>query len=314
MSKEKKMDIENCIVCKNGVENLQFYNAEFSPWIKNKIITNSSRVRLIRCSACCSLFFDYRYSEVEIKKIYENYRSAEYALSRDEYEPGYTKLNAQIGNNELELRNRKKNLSNIIKKINLEIEIRTLLDYGGDRGQFIPDDFRNVKKYVYDISDSEVVDGVHKLNEVDGKYFDFIMCCHTLEHVNEPLNFLKLVAQHVIPNGYLYLELPLDMPFREYVSLALNVESIMPDLSPMLMHEHINFYSNKSVDMMAGKLGFEVVYNEIHNIDQGWNKAPIIAAVLRNKKVLSNHTSQSSILKKTLKLFQIKLSNKISLK
>lgn len=70
-------------------------------------------------------------------------------------------------------------------------DAKLLLDYGGDCGQFIPKFLSLSEKFVFDLSDSKAVDGVTKLNSIEGRKFDFIMCCHVLEHTNQPFEELS---------------------------------------------------------------------------------------------------------------------------
>lgn len=48
------------------------------------------------------------------------------------------------------------------------------------------------------------------------------------------------------------------------------------------MHEHINFFTPKSVKTLADRSGMVQVYNKIHFIDYGWSKGYVISAVLRH--------------------------------
>ena len=99
--------MDNCIICDCN-EKLRSKKTEFAPWIENCILScKNSDVALIQCLNCASMYYSYRYKDEEIEKIYKNYRSEEYAYSRNKFEPGYLEINKMLGGRQ-EVENRKK--------------------------------------------------------------------------------------------------------------------------------------------------------------------------------------------------------------
>ena len=301
--------INSCVICtqKNF---LKSYEDRFAPWISNKILDSDVEVKLIKCSFCCSLFFDYRYNNNEIDKIYGNYRSDDYANSRSEFESGYKELNDKMLNDATEVKNRKKNLSGLIQKLIPDIDsIETVLDYGGDKGQYIPDDFKNAKRFLYDISDSQPQDNVIREESIEGKLYDFIMICHTLEHVNYPMELIKSISKNLTENGYLYIELPFDIPMKAMFSFALKQERLMENLS-VGMHEHINFFTTKSIKEVTKHLEYRLLHNSVHKIDFGYSESQIICALIQKTNSYSDRSS-SYLFNDVMKLLSFKIQKKL---
>ena len=88
---------------------------------------------------------------------------------------------------------------------------RSILDYGGDAGQFIPD-LEGVERLVYEISDVEPVSGVRRVRDPRAEKVDLVMLTHVLEHASEPLQLVRELADVAVEGGWLYVEVPLDRP------------------------------------------------------------------------------------------------------
>lgn len=81
--------------------------------------------------------------------------------------------------------------------------------------------------------------------------FDLITCFQVLEHIDDPLSFLKELGKNLKPNGILYLELP-------------NVDEILikyykvPGFADFYYREpHVSYFSPKTLKMLLEKAGFE---------------------------------------------------------
>ena len=62
-----------------------------------------------------------------------------------------------------------------------------MLDYDGDRGQFIAD-IPNTGKYCFELSDAEAVPEVVKFSsfgQFSNMRFDIVFCCEVLEHYHQ---------------------------------------------------------------------------------------------------------------------------------
>lgn len=232
---------KKCILCKSTDTTMD--KAHFAPFLKERMFLGKEKnTSLIHCKNCDLYFSEYRPSDEEMDRLYCSYRDENYLLQRMQYEKGYTEEY-----NSLEYINlRISLLANFLKKYMDLNSIKKLLDYGGDKGQFIPKEFVNAKKYVYEVSGNQVIDGIKllkNLQDVNKIKWDFIMCCQVLEHLSDPLSVLKNLVDITADNAFLYLDLPCEDRIKRYSNVEIN--------------EHINFYT----DITTKKIG------EIFNLD-----------------------------------------------
>jgi hypothetical protein len=191
-----------------------------------------------------------------LKMLYSNYRSSEYNEERDVFEPGYRDAIAPYlgGDNEAVVRNNR--LEQYLRSVSLfeNAKPKSLLDWGGADGRFLPAVAWDVNKYCYDISCSPTVDGVVGISSLEalGK-FDYVQLAHVLEHVPEPRSALKLVTDHMTPGGFVYVELPLE------VSATTLPQSIAECSPTLVVHEHINKFLPMTLEKMFYSLGLQVI-------------------------------------------------------
>ena len=199
------------------------------------------------CSNCGFLFLDIRFSDNELSRLYDDYRGVEYNSLRETYEPGYTlrnnSLNAGIG---------------YIKDIETFLAPHlnhplTILDWGGDIGKNTPFKSNNETFDIYDISNKDVIAGAKIVSkeEVFSNKYSLIICSNVLEHVPYPSTLLLDIVSAMDNDSILYLETPLE-------DVVLNNEGDL-HLLKKHWHEHINFYSEKSLEHLVKNVGLEVL-------------------------------------------------------
>lgn len=278
-------NVECCIIC--GSTNLINYDTMCSQFLAERIWNSKSfNVKLSHCNNCDFTFYNPRPDDKELDRLYNGYRSNEYQKQREKYESYYTKDFNESIVNDIEIDGRKLNMSSIINKyINIK-EIHNLLDYGGDKGQFITDDFKFIDRYIFDISNVDILPGIKKINyisESDNKKFDFIMCCHVLEHVSNPSEIINNILKFSHNGTKFYFELPYDSHkvltpiyiniffkffkmnsfiYKLYFKLIKRMEC-----EPLFqMHEHINYFSIKSLQRLLELNGLKVEYISIKKL------------------------------------------------
>jgi hypothetical protein len=207
--------VENCVIC--GSNDLTGYNTYCTPFLAERIWnTVPFPVLLLHCNNCDFIFYSPRPDESELELLYKNYRGPEYQKQREKFEKGYTKeLNESTGNNKLEIEERKSIMSCFLAGRFDTGKVKSVLDYGGDRGQFIPDEFNAADRYVYDISNNPLCPGIKRivdLSESTDKQFDFILCCHVLEHASNPHIIINRIKEFSHKNTKFYFEVPLHSP------------------------------------------------------------------------------------------------------
>ncbi len=204
--------IKTCIICNS--EKLNDFKAYIHPFIIERVnLSESERdIKLFICKECKMEFFDARLEDEEMKKLYSGYRNKTYQQQRQKHESAYTyELNSVLGSDIKEIKNRKNNLFRLLKKHADISKIKNILDYGGDKGQFFPDELVKADKYVYDISNIKLIDGIKKIENIEdikNHNWNLIMCNHVLEHLPYPMTKMKFFSSISKQNTFLYIEVP----------------------------------------------------------------------------------------------------------
>jgi hypothetical protein len=269
-----------CLICNS--RKIALLKAIVHPFIAERIWNKAPfGTELFYCSRCVFAFYRLRPSEAELSLLYRNYRMPEYQRARQRHEKEYTpEYNQMLGNCKLN-HSRKTNLMKIIESRIDTHKIKNVLDYGGDRGQFIPDVFSRAEKYVYDISGKKAISGIKKIRKAPktgGKKFDFIMCCHLLEHVSKPRTLIYRIKQFAHKGTVFYFEVPMDIQYAPLDALFCGnprhcafsfmmkipwlyefATAMYPHLK-IQMHEHLNFFSEESLVRVLKLCGIEALY------------------------------------------------------
>jgi SAM-dependent methyltransferase len=192
------------------------------------------------------VFSEVRFSEEEMHLIYSDYRTESYITSREIFEPGYREINDHLGKSPEGIAARNQTLLNFFKPhINTQT-VRRVLDFGGDQGQFIPTEFQS-EKYVYEISDVAVLEGITKISSKSSLHtsgeFDLIICSNVLEHLPYPSEALREMRAVATKDAFFFFDVPYDMPGQH----------------PTFFHEHINYFSINSMRALLKTNGFLVI-------------------------------------------------------
>jgi len=81
--------------------------------------------------------------------------------------------------------------------------------------------------------------------------FDLITCFQTLEHIDDPLSFLKELHKHLKPGGYLYLELP------NLNDALLDVYDSKEYADFYFREPHVSYFTRSTLSRMLKKAGFQ---------------------------------------------------------
>jgi hypothetical protein len=210
------------------------------------------------CGDCGLLFLDMRFTETELSNLYNDYRGSEYNSLRESYEQGYTlrndSLNAGIGYIQ--------DIENFLQP-HLSFPI-SILDWGGDTGKNTPFKNKNEALDIYDISNKEAIEGARIVSksEAHSKKYKLIVCRGVLEHVPYPSDLLFDIIKAMDKKTVLYIEVPLE-------NMVLNNKCDL-HLLKKHWHEHINFYSEKSLYSLVRTVGLEVKdFKILHALDGG---------------------------------------------
>lgn len=274
---------DKCIIC--GNPHLKYYEAEFVPFLKERMFENNEiQTKLIYCPDCGIYYSSYRPTNKEMELLYKNYRDENYLKQRQKYEPDYTaEFNKKLGYSEINKTIKNNYMQSLLSKYADKNKIKTVLDYGGDSGQNIPSFFKESEKFVYDISGVKPIEGVKAIKDVElhNKKWDFIMCNHVLEHVSDPLNIINEITDILADEGLLYIELPNDIP---YINSFLNNTK----KQKVLIHEHMNFFTTKSLYKIFNKDNFIILDSRIVKQNSEYFGEIEILRILARKTQKSN--------------------------
>lgn len=274
------------------------YPACIAPFIADYVLEETPEdCWLLECHKCGFRFFDHRFDADEVRRLYANYRSDRYFVARHAHEFWYTRaINDRLGRDAADIAARQDVVAGLLRASLGEGILSSILDYGGDRGQFIPAGMA-ARNYVYEVSDAEATSEVVRLSDIsaltaNGPY-SLIMLCHVLEHYSEPDQLLRQLIQHIVPRtGLLFVEVPyerhklawsipkLTYRFRKwfasrsligkvheiYTLLFRKRWNLVPPLGLIRLHEHINFFAEESLTKLLDQVGFEVINLELHPI------------------------------------------------
>ena len=245
---------------------------------------------LLECNNCTLRFFDSRLTPEEAEKLYSGYRGEEYFRVRHRYERWYSRqFNQGMGHDGPAITARKEAAKTFLKRHLDLASIGTVLDYGGDEGQFIPAALGK-EKFVFELSDATPAAGVTKIGseaDLHARSFDLVMICHVLEHCSDPCAVLKSIRELQGGGPLLcYVELPYERYnlrfagrgklFRGYLATLLRCPPVLtavdflstavrlktnciPPLGIMKCHEHLNYFNEKSLEALLRAAGFDVL-------------------------------------------------------
>ena len=249
--------------------------------------------KLLECSTCSFRFFDVRLDPDEVTRLYSAYRGERYFAERHRWEFWYSrKVNDGIGGDPEEIVLRVAALEKLILPHVNNATVKTVLDYGGDRGQCIPKSL-GTDKFVFELSDAEPEAGVNRIGsdqELRSVKFDFIMALGVLEHCSEPAEVLEQLRSRLNPGSLLCIGVPYERYgvgfagkgwlYRSYLNALLHFPAALvavdfysaaarirlnhiPPFGLVKCHEHLNFFNNSSMTTLLERTGFEVVDSKI---------------------------------------------------
>ena len=202
------------------------------------------------CEDCDFLFLGYRFNDQEMHRLYQNYRDEEYTRLRISYEKDYEQkakdLDQGVGH-----------LKETEDFIDLQMTHAKILDWGGGDGKNSP--YRDWKNFhLYDLNEQSLSQNASSISmkDIEKNLFDVIILSQVLEHVPDPLGLLNQIKKYLSLSGMLYIE----VPFEHHQRLKLKSEE------KKHWHEHINFFSSRSLDCLAERAGLRLKKKRILEI------------------------------------------------
>ena len=256
-------------------------------------------------------------TDCQLKRMYSHYRDKEYQKNRQRYEPWYTeKFNNAIGNDPETIELRRKNLFLLVHNAANEGKInspKVVVDWGGDKGQFIPDFPNLTKRLVFEVSNSVPIEGVARTDLIDEVKLarpDLVLLCHVLEHDHGAREVIHQLSQLMIKESVLYIEIPEDrspivprtkrnsallsvllrhriafIVFDAYSLFTIRVLGKKLPFQFLKQSEHVNFFCRESIVKVTQEYGFEVVAETRYCMNKNGSKSSSNALGLLLKKI-----------------------------
>lgn len=266
-----------------------------APWIVELCTIRDNRTSLCRCLECRLNFFSHRYSEDELTALYSDYRSDRFFRLRQSWEPWY---NASVNeafsdrrSNDNQIEDRRDYTRQRLRDAGIVLEdLEGCLDFGGDHGQFIPQEINGklfvVEKGSSNKSSTEGIAFVESLEEVPTDV-DLVLNCYVLEHLPRIKDLLPDMRMKLRPGGFVHFEVPLDKfavsrvhrssVYRQYLQFLTRHKllfSTIDFLTGVYRHlfrrivwfgivkqsEHINYFDSFSLKYYLESHGGEIVF------------------------------------------------------
>lgn len=284
-----------CIFCNSLVAGAF---ATIAPWILELSGRESSDTFYFQCVECTYSWFS-RYDDEILNALYVQYRSINYYKVRHSWEPWYGKkensafsqLNHSPDSHKNQTSERRKRINQLFSEAQIDLSLlSSCLDYGGDDGQFIPEQISG-RKYVLDPSlttskNSASISFVSDVQQIPDRSLDLVMLCMVLEHLNEPRLVLKSACAKISSGKFLYIEVPQDFfeiskfhasdIYRRYLKFVESKKLLfilidfltgihrlcfrrIPIWGILKQSEHINYFRVKTLHSLLGDEDFKIV-------------------------------------------------------
>lgn len=282
-------EVSLCVVCDGATRKVA--RALVAPFLARRIWDKDPFcVDLVECVQCGFTFYNPRLEDAELGRLYSGYRSDEYLQMRHASEPWYTtQFNYDLAS-PASYRKRRATVGTILSKHLGGRVIERVLDHGGDRGDLVAGLIEGAQAFVYDISGVHAAEGVTAVSDPAACAADLIVNSNVLEHVGFPQNIVRDIFRISPSNGLVFFEVPCESP-RGATRIARRVAQVgwmsvaHPSLtrhlvrpaSLYMMHEHINYFTERSLAALARSSGGEVVASGSYassgragNADMAW--------------------------------------------
>jgi SAM-dependent methyltransferase len=228
-----------------------------------KILKNSSSFEFtfLICHNCGLIFFDPRPEERDMV--------IKYAIM-DELRD--TELRDSQRGKPLYDDERARSICSSIRRLK-KLDGLKIVDWGGASGYNLKYFVAGNTCYIIDYGERDLIGGLSYLcktiNDVPDRIkFDVVLCCHTLEHMVDPVAELRSIRRVMSQGGLLYVEVPLGC-HDEYM----NTDNFLT---------HVNFFSEGSLAHLFSASGLKLRYIRTKLTTVRWFRWLSIVAIAEN--------------------------------
>jgi hypothetical protein len=281
------IEVSKCVICDGEIRQLK--RALVAPFLAKRIWNRKAfLIDLVKCAGCGFMFYNPRLDNRDLQALYKGYRSQEYQQMRNHFEPWYSaKMNTELASPD----SYEKRRAIVAANLKGHLASRTIskvLDHGGDRGDLVAGLIDGATAYVYDISGVNPAPGVIAVSDPSDCQADLIVNSNVLEHVGYPRELAHEIFNAAPKGGLVYLEVPSEEPISAYrltrrlaqigVTLFVRPGTAAPLLQPAalyLMHEHINYFTEKSLVTLMRNAGGNVIASGTYDYSGAAGRTPL---------------------------------------
>jgi len=260
----------SCAVCE-GQEFVRL-KAVISPWIRDLGVTRKRLSTLLKCERCGFSAFNYKYTDEGMGFLYSDYRSFRYTAIRNRWEPWYDNHYNSGHESKAWLESRVAAIKEFMG--DYDFSQTHLIDIGGDTGDIA----RRLGAASFEVR--ELSNRAEVSSNVKAGNRELSICTHVLEHVSDPIGFLKNLARSTSP---VYLEVPAGIPLatRSRKSLFLQMVALCFSFSPRMwaaltspatgrgnsigllrQSEHLTFWNSEHFALLEGRVNAKFTAKE----------------------------------------------------
>jgi len=257
------IEASRCVVCDGEIRTRR--RALVAPFLATRIWNRKPfELDLVECRACGFIFYNPRLDAADEGRLYSGYRSPEYQKMRHSSEVWYTESFNEGLASPGSYAARRPMLTRILSQYLGDRTLTRVLDYGGDRGDLVCGLIEGAGAFVFDISGIAPAEGVTAVSDPRGCAADLIVSSNVLEHVGFPRVLLAGMLEAAPPGGLLFLEVPSETPFglarlaRRAAQIGIMAvthpelaASVLRPSALYMMHEHINYFTEKTLCRLA---------------------------------------------------------------
>jgi hypothetical protein len=237
--------IKRCLICNNS-------NLIKLGKIKTINLKLNNCFNFIECANCFHCTLDYMPKQNFLDRLYSN--DSEYVFGHSDYE---LLIKKKFQKNRL--KSVSLNFNHWVFKIMKNFKKGDYFEIGpGNCSLFKTFKHLGYKCFAYE-KQSWILDNniFHKINDIPRKKADLVVMTDVLEHISNPLNFLKKFNFVFKKNTRLFLSLPNRSSYKAKL-LSLEWNMIVP-------LAHINFFSTKSMKIFLNKMNFNIIKIESYS-------------------------------------------------
>lgn len=240
------IEVDYCPACNS--KHLEKLPSKLYPFVVDRMTgatTNPQKpnhnTETMQCQSCGFMGITTRFDREEENRYYSDYMSESYNQHRTAYEGTGWLLYQNYYDSPEYIAVRKQAALDVLSQAILVDKIESVLDYGGNTGEMVPDEFSNAQRYVKDVNKRTLVNGFEAITDPsESGPVELVMCSHVLEHVSYPTELLNDIKTYLVPGGCVYIEVPSEWPGE-------------------MAHEHINYLTFPFLQKFLNDNGFEVL-------------------------------------------------------